>query len=246
MVVKQSLEEKLSQQFRIGVTGEIGAGKSTVTENIGTMCVMTNIDLDQIGRDILTKATDPLYVSLRQDLSRRLTGRSSGSWDAVSYILNADGFIDVKNLSNMIFSNELNRKVYNDLTREPMYLMLREKVSTIHGLVFINSALMAEADVLDFVNNNVILVRADKKIRKERLKVRGYSAEEIDHRMHAQLDADEKLALIEASIKKHGHGKVVVYENNEDLTEHPASFHDKLRKTLDKFEPFVHFSERKK
>jgi pantetheine-phosphate adenylyltransferase len=233
MIVKQALEEKLSHQFRIGVTGEIGAGKSEVTRKLQELRIIENIDLDQIGREILTKAKDPVYDSLREKLVNCFSHTGEGE------IETSNGFIDIKKLTNLIFEVKGMRKLFDELMRDPMYLMLREKISALHGLIFINSALLVESNMLDFVNNNVILIKADKNIRIERLKKRGYSLREIDNRIHAQLDGDTKLCFIREKIQEAGHGKVVVYENNKNIDEND------MADLLDQFEPSIFTKEEK-
>ena len=65
--VKDALERKISNQVLIGITGGIACGKSFVTKTIMQFININNrlkldvhnIDLDQISREILTRAKDP-------------------------------------------------------------------------------------------------------------------------------------------------------------------------------------------
>jgi pantetheine-phosphate adenylyltransferase len=218
MPVKQAMEEKICGQFRIGVTGEIGAGKSEVTRELMKIHNIErfkddshNVDLDALGRYILTEATQPLYVATRNTLSDRFLLKVSE--------VGTRNFIDVKQLSDIIFKSSDARQEFNYIMREPMYLLLRQKVAPLKGIVFINSALLVEANILDFVNNNVILVLATNQVRQERLIARGYDFQEVTNRMGAQLDANQKARAITESIERHGHGRLIEYENSGPIDE---------------------------
>jgi pantetheine-phosphate adenylyltransferase len=74
--VKQNLELSISKQFIIGITGEIGAGKSFISDlmistakRMGVSC--HNIDTDRIGNQILEELKEPRYLQIRDRLSER-------------------------------------------------------------------------------------------------------------------------------------------------------------------------------
>lgn len=69
LFVKQKLEMKVSNQFIIGVTGEMGSGKSYVSnmlQEYKSDIPIHNIELDNIGHQILGELTDPVYVNVRK------------------------------------------------------------------------------------------------------------------------------------------------------------------------------------
>lgn len=73
LFVKQRLEARLSGQYIIGVTGQIGAGKSyisTILTTQGQSIPVHNIELDHIGHQILSDLKEPAYQNLRQELAR--------------------------------------------------------------------------------------------------------------------------------------------------------------------------------
>ena len=217
MVIKKALEERLSSQFIIGLTGVIGAGKSYVAELLqkplehwsapeiaaGT-CAVHNIDLDHIGHDILEKSTEPVYQDVRKDLIEFFGDK----------VARPDGFINIRALGNEIFSDPSGMSHFNRVMREPMFLMLRRKIRNLKGTILINSALIEEADILDFVNNNVILIDASHEVRVKRLEQRGYSPEEIRNRVDCQLTTEQKEKRIQENIQRRGYGSILKIQNN--------------------------------
>jgi pantetheine-phosphate adenylyltransferase len=223
MAVKEALENKMCGQFRLGVTGEIGAGKSMVTNKLIDIIEhsdvryieMHNIDLDVIGRRILTEATAPIYRETRKELSLLLGIERQPT-----------GFFFVGDISRKIFFDEGAREIFNEVMFEPMNLMLRQEIIDKKGIVIINSALLAEADILGFVNNKVLLVTASEPVRRSRLALRNYSPEEIDNRMDAQLCAAEKTRLIQEKIERDGYGCLMTLDNSKDISEMDGDLND--------------------
>jgi pantetheine-phosphate adenylyltransferase len=214
LYVKQKLERCFGQTI-IGITGEIGAGKSYVCNKL---CVPTglygesayNIDLDEIARDILQSNKNPFAIAMRSALIESF-GDSLG-FDILKN--NTDNFIDPFKIGDIIFNNPGLRNLYNDIVRDPILYEMKQRMFGKQGIIFISSALLVEADLLSYVNNNVILITADYEIRKERLLKRGYSSESIENRMSAQLDASAKEGAIRGKIAKDQYGSLTIYKND--------------------------------
>jgi pantetheine-phosphate adenylyltransferase len=101
--VKQEIERKLSNQFIIGVTGEIGSGKSFVCEQILELCKEKgieahNIELDHLGHKILSELKDEKYEKIRNQLIKTF-GEN---------IKKSDGTIDRKILGEIVFNKMKN------------------------------------------------------------------------------------------------------------------------------------------
>lgn len=230
MPIKQALEERLCRQVRVGVTGEIGAGKSFFVEKYvdffrkrykyyGTdqpPLGIVDVDLDTIARNILTTESDQICDRVRQTISFEFN---------VPLLENSlenskrHRFLDIKALSEKIFSDEAVRRAYNDIMIEPILYFLRKDYFSKHGnFIFIGSALLADCGGSPIVNNNVIVVTADENIRRKRLTDRGYSEQEISRRMNAQLPINDKMRLITESIENNAHGSLYIVDNSDGIS----------------------------
>jgi pantetheine-phosphate adenylyltransferase len=225
LVVKQALEEQISKQFLIGITGEIGAGKSFVTNELMTRNVYTNIDMDDLGRKILTEYREPLFIETRQKLLEKIGSEIMGPLDRPG---EPCSIINTKILTNLMFRDPRVLNIFNEIMNEPILFALRKALHGLTGKILINSALIAEAGVSYLTNNNIILVKADLGIRIERLKKRGYSPDEIKNRINAQMSWGEKFQHIENKIKESGHGKVIVFDNTSPSEQNFNNLNDSL------------------
>jgi pantetheine-phosphate adenylyltransferase len=202
--VKKALEERLSGQYFVGVTGTIGAGKSTyckqrVQEEQQKGNEAHHIDLDKIGHEILEKKTEPLYVNLRKELAN-LFGLE---------ILNEAGFINRPLLGNIVFNNPDKLKLLNETLRTPILTLLRRTIHGLKGLILIEGALLIEAELTFLCNNEVILLKVDQDVQFERLQQRGLNPEQILRRIESQYTYEKKKELLEAVIAKDGFGEVM-------------------------------------
>jgi pantetheine-phosphate adenylyltransferase/dephospho-CoA kinase len=208
LIVKRALERRICGQYFVGITGEIGCGKSYIAKALcakaDSALPIYNIDLDSIGHEVLETATEQVYVNTRHEIAQRL------GLD----ILKENGMIDVQRLGAVIFSSPEAMVMFNRLMRKPMSLLLRRKVLNLKGVILINSALIAEESLSTMVNNDVILVQAPRWTQVERLKDRGYSDEVIKQRLSAQTSADNKLKVLSIDKGLHGHGKVILVDND--------------------------------
>jgi pantetheine-phosphate adenylyltransferase len=215
MSVKQALEERMLKQVRIGVTGEIGAGKSFLVEKYKqkfkdsygpAWFSLVDADLDRIAKDILLNHEDPVCADVRREISSELS------------VSLENGKVNIQELSKAVFSDEVLRCSYNDIMLEPiLYYLRRDYLSKRNSIVIISGALLADANGLHIVNNNVILVTANKDVRRKRLKERNYGDDEIERRMNSQLDADHKRSLIEGKIKECQHGSMLEIDNSGEI-----------------------------
>jgi pantetheine-phosphate adenylyltransferase len=211
-IVKESLEKKILNQKLVGLTGEIGAGKSFVAKALLKETTSRNpiheIDMDRLGHEILETDNRPYFVETRRNLIRYF-GKE------IEVPANADYKIKTKVLGSQIFFNPVKLNYFNETMKEPMLALYREKLNGIEGTVLVSSALFAEANIGYLTNYNIILVDAEMETREERLKKRGYTPDEIKARVGSQFDFDVKKTILERQIKEIGYGHLTVIDNTE-------------------------------
>lgn len=209
LCVKQRLEEKMSGQYMIGITGEIGAGKSYV----GNLLVevgkekgieVHNVEMDMIGHRILGELMDPVYVDLRAEIAETF-GRE---------VLKTDGFIDRKVLGEIVFNNPEKMKRLNKLMYTPLLARLRREIYGKKGMVLLNAALLVEFGLMHLCNNNFIFIKTDKDVQMQRLRKRGLSDDQIRHRLNSQYGEEEKRLACENALAGSS-GKCIVIDNSK-------------------------------
>lgn len=209
--VKQKLEERLSGQHLLGVTGEIGNGKSYLCSKLIELGEIAGIpihviDVDKIGHMILESGSEPLYKEVRDKIAHTFG----------TEIQNTEGYINRKLLGKIIFSDPEKLKQFNTIIYKPLLLKLRRELYGKKGLILIESALIAESGMTSLCNNNVVLVKAGREEQLKRLKEREYSEEQLQQRMNSQHTHDLKLDHIQSIINKDQYGKIYLFENREE------------------------------
>lgn len=209
--VKQRLEERISGQLIIGVTGEIGSGKSHFCDTMKAICEAQKVKvhvvkLDALGHDILERSTDAIYVHLRQKMVKQFGGA----------IETAGGFINKTKLGEIIFNDKEKLQAFNALIYPPLLLKLRREIYGKRGLILIESALFAEFQSLYLCNNHIVLMQREKTAQLNALGERGYNAEKIKRYLQCQFSFDKKLDYIQQRIAADHFGKVYVCGNSDE------------------------------
>jgi len=211
LIVKQALESKLSNQYILGVTGEIGSGASEMTSlfrEIGRRFGISlhAIDLDDLGNQILEERTEPSYSEVRKRIIQEF-GTNVG---------NPDGTINRKALGEIVYHDyhKLNRM--NEIMDTPLMVRLRKEMRGKTGLILVNAALMAESNMMYMCNNNVLLITCHKRSQEKRLKERGFDKRQIQRRLASQYNEKEKREKIQTTIARENVGNLWVldYTNN--------------------------------
>jgi pantetheine-phosphate adenylyltransferase len=209
LIVKQSLEKKLHNQFIIGVTGEAGMGKSHFVNKLVNLAAwkfnikVHHVDLDVIGHDILSTLSEPVYITLRNSIRKK-------------FRLMKSVLIDRKELGAIVFNDETARDELNEMMRIPMLTRIRREIDHHDGLIVLNGALLVEANFLSLCNNNVVVVSSTAEQQSKNLADRGLDNNQIVRRLLCQLSNQKKIKLINSSIKKERHGKVWEIKNVYD------------------------------
>ncbi len=216
LYVKQRLEEKMLNQYVIGITGGLGVGKSYIGkkfQEIGRKkgVKVYNIDLDSIGHQILSgELTQPRYKEIRGEIIETF-GKKVGL---------PKNKINRKALGEIVFNDTAQMKKLNEIMHKPILTRLRKDMHGKKGVILVNAALIAETDLSYICNNNVVLISADERVQRDRLMNKNLTVEQIERRVNSQYTTAGKKAHLEGKIEKNAHcGKLWEINNSGNLTE---------------------------
>ena len=165
--------------MNIGITGSIACGKSTVSDYLKEKGY-TIIDADKLGHVALTS----------EDVKRRL----SETFGANILVNNE---ISREVLGKLVFGNDNNLKKLNNIIHpkiKELILKLQEEHKN-EDLVFLDIALLYEANFVDLVEKVVVVYVVDD-VQLERLMMRNsLSKEESLKRIESQMSPQEKASL---------------------------------------------------
>ena len=175
----------------IGLTGGIASGKSTITDFLRRQGYPV-IDADQVVHELQAKG-GKLYQVLVAEF-----GNS---------ILTAEGDLDRKKLGQAVFENAELRAhlslLQDKIIREEL-LARRDALKQTEDVIFMDIPLLYEADYSGEVDE-VWLVYVDKAQQLERLMKRnGFSVQDAENRLNAQLSLEEKRAKAQVLIDNSG------------------------------------------
>jgi pantetheine-phosphate adenylyltransferase len=219
LYVKQSLEARISDQYIVGITGEIGAGKSYISQQFIAYgkrkgIEVHNIELDKIGHQILGELKHPKYNKVRQQIINTFG----------KHIKKYDGTIDRKSLGDIVFSNLDELDKLNKIMKTPILVRLKRELYNKKGLILFNAALIAESDMAYLCNNNVILVYADKQTQRNRIASRGLTLKQMERRLQSQFDYYDKISNLKRVINRDNQGKIWTIDNSEGKNEIEETF----------------------
>jgi dephospho-CoA kinase len=177
----------------VGVTGSIGAGKSTVSQMMADLGGRV-LDADAIAREVLDDQAD-----LVEELMRAF-GED---------ILMPDGSLDRRELGRRAFRNQRSRERLNSLLHPPILRRIEDRLQKVRrsgydGIVVIDAALLVECQALHLVDR-LVVVTASEPLRYRRLRRdRRFNHEEFQARASAQLPDGEKIRLADYVIENQG------------------------------------------
>lgn len=227
LVVKQALEKKLSQQVFLGITGEIGAGKSFVADQLVILAqqaglTAVHIELDELGHQILEELAEPKYQLLRADLIRNFGAE----------IVLVNGAISRLKLADQVFTDATKLALLNKLMKAPISVRLRKATYGKKGLIILSAAILAEAKLLPMVNNQVILVQVPEKIQSQRLADRQLTPDQIKARLASQASAELKKQLILTEINQVKFGQLWEIASDDTLLEKLPDLFETIKASL--------------
>ncbi|MCH8333494.1 dephospho-CoA kinase [Candidatus Sumerlaeota bacterium] len=173
----------------LGLTGSFGSGKSTVASIFDALGVPRQ-DADQIARDVVrpgTRALDEIVEAFGQD------------------VLDAEGTMDREKMAKIVFSDEEARQRLNSIIHPRVRERMKEFIEDHAGepLVVVEIPLLLEGGRSGTVDK-VVVVTTSESIRFERLAGLGFSEEQIQARLGAQMPQEEKITLADHVIDNGG------------------------------------------
>ena len=160
----------------IGITGGIGAGKSTVCEEFKKYgaCI---IDADKISHQVTAK-NGSAYAEIVESFG--------------TDILKNDGEIDRKKLAGIVFSDQNELEKLNYITHKHIFEKMREEIASSNSeLIILDVPLLFSAD-FDIKCDYKIAVVANLQERIKRVMFRdGISRDDVLKRIDAQLSDQE-------------------------------------------------------
>ncbi len=192
----------------LGITGGVGAGKSTILEYLKKHYGAVIIECDEVGRS-LQQEGGACYLPMVQ-----LFGRQ---------ILQEDGAIDRKMAARMIFEDPEKKKELEQIVHPAVKAEVRRQLeeldregvtkSTVQKLAVIESALLIDDHYEELCDEIWYIYTADEKRRSRLKSSRHYSDERIDRmfaaqrgdesfRRHAQITIDNTDDIVQNTLKQ--------------------------------------------
>lgn len=176
----------------IGLTGGIGAGKSTVASMLVERGAVL-IDADAIAREVVEPGR-PAHA--------RIAERFGAS------VLAADGSIDREALASVVFSDEAARRDLNGIVHPEVGREMVERIAQLTGtdaVVVLDIPLLAEGGRDRYPVAGVLVVDAPVDMAIERLvRERNMSREDAEARVAAQSSREDRLAIADFIILNMG------------------------------------------
>lgn len=170
---------------RLGLTGGIGAGKSTVSSMLGQLGAVI-IDADAISRELMS-AGSAVLAQVVEAFGPQ--------------ILTEAGELNRPALAELIFANEDQRQLLNSIVHPAVRARSQELAEAaaaepgFSGIIVEDIPLLTETGQASRFDG-VILVEADRQLRLDRLmQGRGMSLAEAQARMDAQASDEQRRAI---------------------------------------------------
>ena len=179
--------------YRIGLTGSIATGKSTVTNMLKELGALV-IDCDKTARDVVAPGTRGLAKI-----------EAAFGKDAVA----ADGSMDRVYIGDLVFRDPGMKKRLENILFPLIFEALNEELLRLERegatpVVFLDMPLLYEVKYDSYVDE-VWLVYVPFEVQLSRLMKRnGYTKEEALLRIHSQISVDKKKSLAQQVIDNSG------------------------------------------
>ena len=175
---------------KVGLTGSIGTGKSTVAEIFKQLGAYV-IDADKIVHSLLK----------REDVKKKIK-------DIFGDVFDENGEVDKKKLASIVFSNPEKKRLLENILHPLVFQEIQNWLKEIEkkdpeGVAVAEVPLMIETG--SYKNyDKVIVVYAPENLQLKRLLKKGMSEEEAIRRIKSQMPIDEKVKYADIVIYNTG------------------------------------------
>jgi dephospho-CoA kinase len=192
----------------VGLTGGIGAGKSTVARLLSERGAVV-IDADSIVRDLQRPGTDVFHAILER---------------FGPHVVAPDGSLDRERLADVVFRDDDARSALNAIVHPAVYAVMADRIAALkdgNQVVVLDIPLLAESGGGEGMDA-VVVVEADEDARVARVVAeRGLDPEDVRARMAVQASPQQREALADVVIKNNG--------TDEDLRAQVEALWEQLR-----------------
>ncbi len=181
-------------KFIIGLTGNIAAGKSSVSALLDEQPLVRALDADLVAREVLQPSGECYDTVL--DVFGRDILLDNGS---------ARPPIDRRRLGSIVFNDEDRLRQLEALTHPAIRRILTDRISACAEPIIVLEAIkLLESSLRDELDT-IWVVDASEEVRRQRLQsARRLSAEEARQRIAAQAPQRDKLAQADLIIQNDG------------------------------------------
>lgn len=185
-------KEDLPPHLLVGVTGNIGSGKSLFCKALAEFGVY-RIDADQLSREVVEKGS-PGLLAIQSRFGKAC--------------IQPDGTLNRAKLGQIVFSSPEQRKtleaILHPRIREAALDKCREALAEGYRMIAYEAALLLEGKHSEFVDR-IIVIYANRETRMNRVLERdGISREEVSARMDSQMNSEEQVARADLAIPNEG------------------------------------------
>jgi len=175
----------------VGLTGGIGAGKSTVARLLSERGAVV-IDADSIVRELQRPGTDVFHAIVER---------------FGSHVVSPDGSLDRERLADIVFRDDEARSALNAIVHPAVYAVMAQRIAEQKDgdqVVVLDIPLLAEAGGGGGMDA-VVVVEADQEARVARVVAeRGLDPEDVRARMAVQASPEQREALADVVIWNNG------------------------------------------
>ena len=181
----------LGRVIRVGLTGGIGSGKSTVAQLLEELGALV-VDGDQIARELV----EPGSPALAEVVDRFGAG-----------VLRPDGSLDRAALADIVFPDpaalaDLDAIMHPRIAARSGQLLVEAARDGVPVAVYDMPLLVENGMAADF--DVVVVVQAPMPVRLARLALRGVRAEDVRERMARQATDEQRAAVADVLIDNSG------------------------------------------